>query len=312
MNTLQDTPKLTIGPVLFHWDEGKKLDFYKRIADEAPVDTVYLGEVICSKRTPFFEKNYEAVAERLKSAGKRVVYSTLSEVLIPRDRKIIQEFCEKALEAGEEIEVNDTSALYHISGKPHRIGVLMNCYNEEAMKYMVSKGAYHVGLLPELPREAIAVMAKEGCKLGVSVEVQVFGRASLALSARCYHARAHGLRKGNCQFVCGRDDDGMDLSTLDDKPFLAVNGIQTLSDAYINLAYEIEDLRAMGVSYFRLSPHSNDMVATAKAFDALMHGEIDTEEALSRVRESGVDKPFANGFYHKKAGLEWVVAKNHP
>jgi hypothetical protein len=26
------------------------------------------------------------------------------------------------------------------------------------------------------------------------------------------------------------------------------------------------------------------------------------------MRENGADKKFANGFYHKRAGLEWVVA----
>ena len=34
---------LTIGPLLFHWPAERKRDFYFRIADEAPVDTVYLG-----------------------------------------------------------------------------------------------------------------------------------------------------------------------------------------------------------------------------------------------------------------------------
>ncbi|MFP4098267.1 MAG: U32 family peptidase [Alphaproteobacteria bacterium] len=305
-STLQDEPKLTIGPVLFHWKAEKKLDFYRQVADEMPVDTVYLGEVVCSKRTPFFDVNYDEVAERLKRAGKRVVFSTLSEVVVPLDRKIIQKFCERALEAGEEIEVNDASALLHVSGQPHRIGTLFNTYNEETMKYLISRGAYHVGLLPEMPRDSIAVMSSEARKLGASVEVQVFGRASLALSARCYHARAHERRKGNCQFVCGEDDDGMDLKTLDDKPFLAINGIQTLTDAYINLACEIEDMKSMGVSYFRLSPHSNDMVATAEAFDALIRGDISAEETLQRVRESGVEKPFANGFYYKAPGLMWV------
>jgi len=246
------------------------------------------------------------VAERLQRAGKRVVYSTLSEVMIPRDRKIIHDFCERSIKADDEIEVNDASALLHLSGRPHRIGTLFNVYNEETMKHLVSNGAYHIGLLPELPREAIEVMVGAAEELEVSVEVQIFGRTSLALSARCYHARAHGRRKGNCQFVCGQDCDGMDLTTLDSKPFLAVNGIQTLSDAYINLAYELEDMREMGVSYFRLSPHSNDMVETAKVFDALIRREIGPDEAVGKIRASGIDKPFANGFYHKKAGFEWV------
>lgn len=307
MNSLQDEPKLTIGPILFYWEESKKLDFYARIADEAPIDTVYLGEVICSKRTPFFEKNYEKVAQRLERGGKRVVYSTLGEVMIPRDRKIIKDFCDKAIGSDEEIEVNDASALYHISGKPHRIGSLFNTYNEQTLKYLASKGAYHISLPPELPHEAIEIITREGRLLGVSTEVQIFGRASLALSARCYHARAHGRHKKGCRFVCGNDVDGMDLKTLDNKPFLAINGIQTLSDAYINMANELGEMKQMGVSYFRLSPHSNDMLATANAFDALIKGKIDAQEVSDILRKSGVNKPFANGFYYKKPGFEWVV-----
>ncbi len=34
---------LTLGPVLFNWPAETWRDFYFRIADEAPVDIVYLG-----------------------------------------------------------------------------------------------------------------------------------------------------------------------------------------------------------------------------------------------------------------------------
>ena len=103
-------------------------------------------------------------------------------------------------------------------------------------------------------------------KLGVTIEVQVFGRLPLALSARCYHARAHGRTKDSCQFICNVDPDGMTLRTLEDKPFLTVNGIQTLSHDYLNLIGELADLQAMGVTRFRLSPHSCDMVEVATIF----------------------------------------------
>ena len=88
----------------------------------------------------------------------------------------------------------------------------------------------------------------EAAKLGVSIEVQVFGRVGLALSARCYHARAHGRTKDSCQFVCNEDPDGMTLRTLEDKPFLTVNGIQTMSHDYLNLIGELAELQAMGVT----------------------------------------------------------------
>ena len=62
--------KLTLGPVLFNWRPESWRDFYFRIADEAPVATVYLGETVCSKRAPLFEPHYEAVAERLSAIRK--------------------------------------------------------------------------------------------------------------------------------------------------------------------------------------------------------------------------------------------------
>ncbi len=42
------TATLSLGPVLFNWDAEDKRDFYFRIADEALLDAVYVGEVVCS------------------------------------------------------------------------------------------------------------------------------------------------------------------------------------------------------------------------------------------------------------------------
>ena len=50
--------EITLGPVLFNWQPERWRDFYFRIADEAPVATVYLGETVCSKRAPLFEPHY--------------------------------------------------------------------------------------------------------------------------------------------------------------------------------------------------------------------------------------------------------------
>ena len=58
--------QLTLGPIAYHWSADARRDFYARIADEAPVDEVYLGEVICSKRAPFQEADLPAMIERLE------------------------------------------------------------------------------------------------------------------------------------------------------------------------------------------------------------------------------------------------------
>jgi len=295
--------QLTIAPILFHWSAKEKLDFYFRIADEAPVDVVYLGEVICSKRTPFFEKHYDEVAERLKRGGKTVVFSTLAEVMLKRERNMIAGFCE--LE-DYEIEVNDSSALLHLSGKPFRIGSMMNVYNEDTMAYLAGLGATHFSLPPELPRNSIAILAQHAGRLGVTTEVQVFGRASLALSARCYHARAHGRIKDNCQFVCEEDPDGMPLNTIDKQEFLTVNGIQTLSHSYINLLGELSNLEKLGVSHCRLVPHTQDMVAVATLFRDTLDNKYSAREASEKLTAVGIPAPFSNGFWHGKPGHQWI------
>jgi len=296
--------ELTLGPVLFNWQPERWRDFYYRIADEAPVETVYLGEVICFKRAPLFDDYLEAVVERLRAAGKTVVRSTLAEVMSKQERQLIDDAC-----AGEDlVEANDGSALLRLRGRPHYVGPFINVYNERTLAVLAGNGARNVCLPPEMPASAIRALAPEAAKLGVMTEVQVFGRVGLALSARCYHARAHGRTKDTCQFICNVDPDGMTLRTLEDQPFLTVNGIQTMSHDYLNLAAELADLRDMGIGRFRLSPHSCDMVAVAKIFrDALDRG-IDAAEAGARLGALQLGAPFSNGFYHGKRGHTWGQA----
>lgn len=297
------TAKLTIGPILFHWQAEKKRDFYYKIADEAPIDTVYLGEVICSKRTPFFEPYYSDVAERLVNAGKKVVFCSLAEVMIPRERKMTQGLCE--LEDFE-VEANDASALYHLRDKPHRIGQYFNVYNENALEFLARKGATHFTLPAELPKHSIEELSKKAKALNVDLEVQVFGKVGLALSARCYHARAHNRIKDNCQFVCEEDPDGMDLKTLNKQSFLSINGIQTLSNSYLNLIHEVNDLHRNGVNHFRLSPHNINMIKVAETFRKVLDEAPDKDEIDEIIRNDMTIKgSYSDGFFHGRRGLAW-------
>ncbi len=302
-------PQLTIGPIQFHWPAAKWKDFYYKIADEAPVDIVYIGEVICSKRAPFYEPLYDDVVERLKNSGKKVIFSTLAEVMIRHDRRMVSGMSaiEDAL-----VEANDASALYHLTGRPHTIGPFMNVYNENTLTFLSLNGAEHFCFPPELPRQALSVLSKRANQLDVTTEVQVYGRVPLALSARCYHARAHGRVKDNCQFVCEQDADGMPLKTLKGYSFLAINGIATMSHSCLNLVQELEDLQDMGINHFRLSPHSHDMPGVAKTFHAVLEKSITPVEAVENLTLLRPDIPFSNGFYYRQEGYKWVETESTP
>jgi collagenase-like PrtC family protease len=290
-------PALNLGPILFNWPAEQKRDFYYRMADEAALDTVYLGEVVCSKRESFFEPLLGAVIERLEAAGKQVVISTLALIMSPREMESL-----RALAADEErlIEANDLWGTALLAGRRHCIGPFVNVYNEGTVDYLARQGAERICLPHELPGASIAALAGRG----VALEVAVFGRLPLAISARCYHARVHGLHKDGCQYVCEDDPDGMTVETLDGEAFLAVNGTQTLSCRYGSLLGELSELRHAGVEHFRLSPHMTDMVAVANLFRAVLNGQREAEGAQHEL-EALLDTPLSNGFYYGDEGWRY-------
>ena len=305
--SLQPAAKLTLGPLLFNWPAERMRDFYFRIAEEAPVDTVCIGEVVCSKRAPFFAPYLPAVVARLEAAGKEVVHAALALVMSERERRDLA-----ALAAADSlfVEANDLAAVALLDGRDHAIGPYVNVYNEGTLAFLARRGARRVSLPFELPAGALAALARAAQDMDPrpELEVQVFGRTPLAISARCYHARAQGLHRNNCQYVCEADRDGMDLETLDGRPFLAVNGTQTLSFGIGNLVGELAALRAMGIGRFRLSPHDLDMVAVAETFRAVLDRRLEPEAALERLAGLAAFAPFVNGFYHGAEGATRIGA----
>jgi collagenase-like PrtC family protease len=292
--------RLTLGPLLFNWSADRYRDFYYRIADEAPVDRVCIGEVICSKRQPFLQECIVSVAERLERGGKQVVLSSLALPTLEREIRHDWELAG----SGRIIEVNDASLIAALKGRTFHVGPFLNVYNEATVEYLARRGARLVALPPELPTSSILGIA--GARGDMEIEVWAFGRIPLAISARCYHARAHKLSKDSCQFVCGNDLDGLAVETLDDRGFLAINGVQTLSYTYANLIREVADLADKGVGSFRLSPHTCDMVAVAQTFSSVLRGNLDCDEAMVRLEELRIGAPFSNGFLRGSAGADYA------
>lgn len=304
---MTDRATLTLGPLLFNRPADRWRDFYARIADEAPVDYVHLGEVVCSKRLPFYIDSMPQAIARLRRAGKRVVLSSLALVTLKRER----EMCADLAASGDlDIEVNDLTMLAYLApGRAFTVGPLVNVYNEDTLAFLAGRGARRVCLPPELPRDSVAVLARAAAAHGVAAEVWAFGRVPLAISGRCYHARVHGLAKDNCQFVCGQDADGLTVTTLDREKFLSVNGVQTLSFTYANLLGDLERLQAAGVSSFRLSPHSCDMVAVAEKFRQVLDRRADAEEAGRALAGLLPEAAFSNGFLAGIEGAAFVRAE---
>lgn len=293
--------QLTLGPVLYNWKPEEWRDFYFRIADEAPVDNVVVGEVVCSKRSPFLDPHIPAVVERLAAAGKKVLMGSLTLMSLPRERKAMAEL------AGDDsfpMEVNDLTCLGMLGGRPHAIGPFVNIYNEATAGYFATRGATRICLPPELPLSAIRAIARS--QPDVTFEVFAFGRVPLAISARCYHARLNKLSKDNCKFVCEQDPDGLAVTTLDDEPFLAMNGVQTLSYTCASLLGDIDKLKDAGARSLRLSPQQCDMVAVAKLFRDVIDGKVSAADGAQKLEQLYPLRK-SNGFLFSKPGAAFIT-----
>ncbi|MHA7774628.1 ubiquinone anaerobic biosynthesis protein UbiV [Roseibium sp. M-1] len=295
---MTDVPRidLSLGPCLFNWPAERLLDFYTRIADEADIDVAYLGEVVCGKRMPFTDPVWPEVFDRLTAAGKKVVLSTLAQPVNKREREILRQQVGYDLP----IEINDMSMLPARAGRAFTAGPFLNIYNEASLALLAARGADAWCPPVELPLasiQKIAALVPE-----VEIELFAFGRLPLALSSRCYHARAHGLRKDSCQFVCDQDPDGMLVETLDGRRFLAANGIQTLSDTCHVAGLTGGHLAASGIRRLRLSPHTTDMVTVARLFRSFLDGGMDSHEFEAKLEALDLPGPLSNAYLAGDAG----------
>ena len=243
--------RLSLGPIQYYWGKEKIIDFYRSV-ETTPIDIVYLGETVCSKRRSLRLEDWFEVAERLRSAGKEVVLSTLALLEANSELGQVRKFC-----ANETfpIEANDMSAVQMLAGKTNFIGgASLNIYNSRTLRKLVGMGMTRWVMPVELSQNVLADFRQE---MPVAIESEVFawGRMPIAYSARCYTARAHKVPKDDCGYCCIDYPDGLMLSTREDEGFLVINGIQTQSAKVHNLVHALRGSTA-GADVFRLSPQS--------------------------------------------------------
>ena len=293
--------KLSLGPIQYFWDRNSVTDFYARVAD-APVDIVYLGETVCSKRRALRLSDWLDIAERLTAAGKEVVMSTLT--LVEAESEV--SYMRGIVENGRyPVEANDMAAVGMLEGTaPFIIGPHINVYNGGALAVMARAGARRWVMPMELDRDTLARLQAQR-PAGMETEVFAFGRLPLAFSARCFTARAHNLAKDDCGFRCGDYPDGMPLRTREGQSFLNLNGIQVQSGETYNLIHEIASLRAFQVDILRLAPQAHGMFEIIDAFRHVLDGELEAATAAGRLAPYQPAGP-CDGYWHCAPGMNRV------
>ena len=288
---------LSLGPIQYHWPGEKILEFYRTI-ESTPVDIVYLGETVCSKRRSLRLRDWIAIAERLQSAGKEVVLSTLALLEANSELGLVRKLCTNGRFA---VEANDMSAVQILAGKMNFIGgASLNIYNPGALRKLVGLGLTRWVMPVELSKSVLSDLLEE-MPAGIETEVFAWGRLPLAYSARCYTARAHKVTKDACEYCCIDYPDGLVLSTREDESFLVINGIQTQSASVHNLVHELRG-PVTGIDIFRISPQSEHTGQVISVFDQVRSGALDAGDASDEL-ETLAAASLCNGYWHSEAGM---------
>jgi len=289
--------KLSMGAVQFFWPRDKVFEFYRQLADQ-PVDVVYLGEMVCSKRRELKTQEWIDLGRELAASGKQVVLTSLALIEAESELKTLRRLCDN----GELwVEANDLGAVQMLSERklPFVSGSPINVYNARSLQALYRRGMRRWVMPVELSGETLANILSDAQALGfadqIETEVFSYGHLPLAYSARCFSARARNLPKDNCQWVCLEHPQGMLLSSQEDQAVFTINGIQTLSGQVYNLLPEVAQMKSMGVDLVRLSPRPEAMDAVIRQY----REQLDGGGASIPV----IPADAVNGYWYKDAGL---------
>lgn len=286
--------KLSLGPVLFFWERQQTLDFYAEMAS-LPLDVIYLGETVCSKRRSMSLHDWVGLARELAGqSATQVVLSGLTLVEAASELSGLRRLCDN----GELlVEANDMGAVHYLSEKrlPFVGGPALNLYNGHALAELVKSGM--IRWVP--PVEVSGAMIRAACEqlssLDVAlpeIEIFAYGHLPLAYSARCFTARAENRPKDDCQLCCQKYPEGIALLSQEGEALFTINGIQTLSASVSNLLADYPALVASGADLLRLSPRASGMGEVVRAFDRVRAG------ALPPLAVDG-----CNGYWHGQPGM---------
>lgn len=284
--------RLALGPLQYFWRREDVLEFYEAVA-AWPVDVVYLGETVCSKRREMRSADWMALGATLAAQGKEVVLSSLA--LLEAESELAA--LARLVDNGQfMVEANDMSAVQLLRERrlPFVGGPTLNVYNHDALRILQGDGLVRWVPGVELGREVLEEFRATGASL-LELEIVAWGRLPLAFSARCFTARALDLAKDDCGFRCIEHPEGLPLATREGEAFLTVNGVQVQSAGRCDLGPEIPELSAAGVGLLRIYPERRGTGEVLRRF----RDAIDTGVVPGRTGE-------LNGYWAGSAGIRCV------
>lgn len=287
--------KYAIGPVLWYWPTATLETFYQRAA-ESSAEIIYLGEAVCSKRRATSFHQWMDIARMLALQGKQVVLSTLALLQSPSEVKELRRYVDN----GEFLlEANDIGTVNMAAERklPFVAGPTLNVYNAQTLQLLLKEGMTRWCIPVEMSRDWLIQLLQQCDAAGVreqfEVEVLGYGHLPLALSARCFTARAENRGKDDCQTCCINYPTGRRVLSQEGQQVFVLNGIQTMSGYCYNLGNDLSGMHNW-IDIVRLSPQGENTLAEVDRFRANEAGQA----PLMMARGSD-----CNGYWRRLAGM---------
>ena len=284
--------KISLGSIQYYWPAERIRNFYQQVVSW-PVDIVYLGEVVCSKRQELTLLDWLYIADMLTEAGKEVVLSSLAQVDSEEDLKSLQDICDNG---DYKVEANNSAAVRLACGRPFVAGPHLNNKNHDTLQELKNNGAirwvmpvdFSVGRLHDL---------HETRPDNLQTEVFVYGELPLSFSLNCFTAQAHHLTRDHCQFICKKYYEGMKMQNQEAEDAMIINGFQIQSGMRCNLIEEIDHLKKAGIDVIRISPQLNHMQDVIEKFSQVVNG--------GKVDRSFIESAkWCNEYWYAEADIE--------
>ena len=295
----QPKAKISLAAVPYFWSKDSHYSFYQQV-EKLPVDIVYLGETVCSKRRSMKLADWLDIADSLTKSGKQVVLSTLTLLEAESELGYLTKL---ASQKDYLIEANDMAAIQVASENNNSFvaGCAINIYNNQSLMRLKELGMVRWIVPVELGCNDLVPMIKLAEEQGIEIEYQVFGRMPLAYSARCFTARHHQLSKDQCQLKCLDDEQGILVNTQEGDDFAQINGIQTQSSKVSNLINQSLSLQNHGVDVFRIVPVS--AVDTLEVIKQLNEGFTNQAEPQFDPSQMKENYQYCNGYWFQIEGM---------